>query len=86
MAVKTKVGEIFLSLVDMFKGSPQGKYLNRHTIKISYSTMQNLKSHITSSNLKKLNSNQSITPIQNCRCEFEKEPINTVSCEQQMYD
>ena len=46
MAVKNNIGKEFLSLIDMFKNSPQGKYINRHTVKLSYSTMPNLKSHI----------------------------------------
>ena len=80
MAVKTKIGKEFLSLVDMFKGTPQGKYINRHTIKLSYSTMKNLKSHISSTNLKKLNSNQKKESVQVCKCEKDKEikqcPVN----------
>ena len=68
MAVKNKIGKEFLTIVDMFKGSPQGKVINRHTIKLSYSTMRNVKSHITSSNLKKLNSSQNVTPVSECKC------------------
>ena len=38
-AVRNNIGKDFLSLVDLFKNSPQAKYLNRHTIKLSYSTV-----------------------------------------------
>jgi hypothetical protein len=43
IAVKTNIGKQFSTLVDKFKNTPQGKYINRHVIKLSYSTMQNLK-------------------------------------------
>ena len=82
MAVKNNIGREFLSLVDMFKNSPQGKYINRHTIKLSYSTMPNLKSQITSSNRKKINGNQSKNPNpeQKCKCDKDKNikmcPVN----------
>ena len=69
MAVKTKVGKEFLSLVDMFKNTPQSKYINRHCVKLSYSTMRNLKSHINASNRKKLNLKEHSTSEQQCNCE-----------------
>ena len=50
-AVRSNVGKDFLSLVDLFKNTPQGKYINRHIVKLSYSTMRNLKSHVAASNL-----------------------------------
>ena len=73
MGVKNNIGKEFLSLIDMFKNSPQGKYINRHTVKLSYSTMPNLKSHIMSSNRKKLNQNQTTIPEQTCKCDEDKE-------------
>ena len=78
MAVKTNVGKEFLCLVDMFKNTPQAKYLNRHTVKISYSTMRNLKSHIAASNIKKLRPKQHINPEKECNCENQKRvcPVN----------
>ena len=75
MAVKNKIGKDFLSLVDLFKNSPQGKYLNRHTIKLSYSTMRNLKSHISASNMKKLHNKQAETPVTSCKCESDKDIV-----------
>ena len=68
MAVKTNVGKEFLSLIDMFKNSPQGKFINRHTVKLSYSTMRNLKSHISASNLRKLRPKQSNSTEEVCNC------------------
>ena len=68
MAVKTNIGKEFLSLVDMFKNSPQGKFINRHTVKLSYSTMRNLQSHISTSNLKKLRPKQNDTSQHECNC------------------
>ena len=68
MEVKTNIGKEFLSLVDMFKNFPQAKYINRHIVKLSYSTMRNLKSHIAASNFKKLRPKQSSSPEQDCNC------------------
>ena len=78
MAVRSKIGKEFLSLVGMFKNSPQGKFINRHTIKLSYRTMRNIKSHIAASNLKKLNQNLVKKPESECKCENEKRqcPVN----------
>ena len=79
-AVRNNIGKEFLSLVDLFKNSPQAKYLNRHTIKLSYSTVRNLGSHIAASNRKKLNSNPAKIPELKCKCENDKEivqcPVN----------
>ena len=65
-------------IVDMFKNTPQAKYLNRHTVKISYSTMRNLKSHIAASNIKKLRPKQQINWEKECNCENQKRvcPVN----------
>ena len=75
MAVKNNISKDFLSLVDLFKNSPQGKYLNRHTIRLSYSTMRNLKSHISASNMKKLHNKQAETPVTSCKCESDKDIV-----------
>ena len=50
MAVKSNIGKEFLSLVDTFKNTPQGKFINRHTIKLSYSPTRNLNSQIARDN------------------------------------
>ena len=71
MGVKNNIGKEFLMLVDMFKNTPQGKYINRHTVKLSYSTMRNLKSHLSSSNMKKINPNQTST-LEPCKCDDDK--------------
>ena len=75
MAVRNKIGKEFLSLVDAFKNSLQAKYLNKHTIKLSYSTMRNLGSHIAVSNRKKLNSNPAKIEEPKCKCETDREII-----------
>ena len=75
MAVKINVGKEFLSLLDMFKGTPQGKQINRHKIKLSYSTMKNLSSHITASNLKRLKPKTASKPLQDCNC-----PNENIEC------
>ena len=54
----------------MFKYTPQGKYINRHTVKLSYSTMRNIRSHITASNNKKLKSSQAEI-VEQCKCDKE---------------
>ena len=53
-SLKTPVGKIFLSLLEKHfpKGSPLYRFYNKQTIKISYSTVRNLKAHITSHNRK----------------------------------
>ena len=54
--VKTKIGQLFLQLVDKCfpKDGPLGKILNRSTIKISYRTTPNMKQIISSHNKKVL--------------------------------
>ena len=56
----------------MFRNTPQGKYINRHNIKLSYSTTRNIKSHISASNSKKFRSSQ-VEP--NEQCKFAKKNI-----------
>lgn len=72
MALKRNVGKEFLSLLDMFKGAPQGKYINSHKVKLSCSTMRNFKSHITSSNQRKLKPKVVDSSDQNCKCNIKK--------------
>ena len=78
MGVKANVGKEFLSLVDMFKNTPQSKFVNPHTVKLSYLTMRNLKSHINASNMKKLRPKQDVTSEQHCSCENQNRvcPVN----------
>ena len=78
MALKANIGKEFLSLIDMFKNTPQGKFINRHEIKLSYSTMRNLKSHINSSNLKKLNSNKPELVNDPCHCTVKMKICNVL--------
>ena len=65
MAVKTKVGKEFLSLVDMFKNTPQSKYTNRHCVKL----ITNLRSHINASNKKNLKPKEHDVSEQQCKYE-----------------
>ena len=78
VAVKSNIGKEFLSLIDTFKNSLQGKYINRHSIKLSYSTMKNLGSHIAASNLKKVKQNPVKTTENTCKCENQQMqcPVN----------
>ena len=50
---KLNIGAVFLSLVDRYLATlpTLGKYLNRNTIKISYSTTRNIKAHIDKHNM-----------------------------------
>ena len=81
MALKTNIGKEFLLLIDMFKNTPQGKYINRHTVKLSYSTMRNIRSHITASNNKKLKSSQAeIVEQYKCNKENIQCPVNKQQC------
>ena len=78
-AVRNNIWRDFLSLIDSFKNTPQGKYINHHTVKLSYSTTKNLKSHIASSNLKKLNIKED-SNLEECKCAADKKigqcPVN----------
>lgn len=55
--VKTNVGKLFLKLLDdhIPKSNILHKYFNRNTVKISYSTMSNVKDHISKNNAKVYN-------------------------------
>ena len=71
--VKTNLGKKFLSIVDKCfpKNHPLNKIFNRHTLKLSYSCMPNMKT-IIASHSKQILSNASTTPNQtpdsfNCR-------------------
>ena len=65
--VKTNIGQKFLGLVDKHfpRGSKLHKKFNRNTIKISYSSMRNVASIISSHNKKILSPN---TPSRTCNC------------------
>ena len=75
LQVKTNIGRTFLQLLD--KNFPPHhrlhKILNRNTVKISYSTMPNIASHIASHNRKVLKESkeQGVTPQnqRTCNCE-----------------
>ena len=75
--IKGNVGSTFLSLVDKHfpKESPLHKFFNRTTIKISYSTVKNIRAIINSHNRRVLNP----PPAQNIRCNCRKKqecPLN----------
>ena len=71
-SVKTNVGKKFLALIDKhFGDSPLKKFINRSTVKISYSTMPNIASIISKHNKKMLNKQPEPTEgaeIRTCNC------------------
>ena len=81
LQVKTNIGRTFLQLLD--KNFPPHhrlhKILNRSTVKISYSTMPNMASHIASHNKKILQNSreQDVRERRTCNCEQpENCPLN----------
>ena len=83
-AVKTKIGKKFLEIVDKhFKDKRKDglhKIFNRHTLKLSYSCTQNVKSIIKSHNKKVLNEHNSQSQPDNtktCNCRKKNDcPLN----------
>lgn len=67
--LKTDLGRKFLNLIDRHfpKNSPLSKLLNRHTVKLSYSCMPNMRSIILKHNNKLLKEIQPPTPA-GCNC------------------
>ena len=67
-SVKTNVGQEFLKLVEKCfpQGHPLAKIFNRKTIKVSYSTTNNMQKIIASRNAKILRTQEN--PTQNCNC------------------
>ena len=77
--VKTNIGSSFLKLVDKHfpKGSKLHKHFNRSTIKVSYSTMQNMQKQINRHNAKVLTSGMDNTNTRTCNCMTGREcPLN----------
>jgi len=68
--VKTNLGKKFISTVDKCfpKNHPLNKIFNRHTLKLSYSCMPNIKTTIASHNKKVLSDNKESTTQQNKEC------------------
>ena len=68
-AVKTNIAKEFLKLIDKHfpAGSELHKYYNRNTIKISYSTMPNMQSIISTHNKRILGDSKKPT-IEGCNC------------------
>ena len=67
--IQTDIGRKFLKLIDYhFKGTPLQKHINRNTVKISYSTCPNMKSHISKHNAKILKEEVKEND-KRCRCE-----------------
>ena len=86
--IKTNLGRKFLNIVDRCfpKNHPLHKIFNRHTLKLSYSCMPNMKSIIASHNKKLLSDYNSTPPQQpdkecNCRnkheCPLERKCLQT---------
>ena len=69
-SVKTKVGKLFLELLDHHfpKNDILHKYFNRNTIKVSYCTLSNVKDHIAKYNAKVLNSKKEAADERKCNC------------------
>ena len=65
---KLNIGDVFLSLVDKFITTlpTLGKFLNRNTIKISYSTTRNMKAYIDKHNMAILGSKTNSNDGCNC--------------------
>ena len=68
-AVETKVGTLFLKLLDKHfpKHHRLHKFINRHNTKMSYCTTKNIKAHIAAHNKKVLNPKVVATKSCNCR-------------------
>ena len=70
--VKTKVGKCFLTLIDKHfpKSNPLHKILNRNTLKLSYSCMNNVKAIISNHNKAVISrsSNLPVQTINTCNC------------------
>ena len=68
--VKTNLGRKFLHIVDKCfqKNHPLHKIFNRHTLKLSYSCMPNMKSIISSHNKHVLSNADAPTPPDTCNC------------------
>ena len=85
--VKTNVGKKFLSLIDKhFANTPLEKYINRSTIKISYSTMPNIASIISSHNKKILNTELNLeegAENRTCNCRYKNTCPQAENCLQE---
>ena len=83
LQVKTNFGKEFLKILDnnFPKQHHLYKYLNRRTIKISYSCTKNMENIITNHNKKIINKEQDNT--RNCNCRNKSTcPLNGKCCEQ----
>ena len=70
--IKTDVARQFLKLIDKhFKNTPLQKHINRNTVKVSYSTCSNMKTHISKHNAKILRKEDE-TNDKECRCENQR--------------
>jgi len=69
--VQTNIGKKFINIIDTCfpKSHPLHKIFNKHTLKLSYSCMPNIKQHIDSHNKRILkNTNQENTTNKTCNC------------------
>ena len=76
--VDTDIGKKFLQLVDKYfpKDGKYRKALNRHTLKLSYSCMNNLGKEISSHNNKILNDKKESKSIPGCNCRSIECPLD----------
>ena len=68
--VQTNIGRKFINIIDTCFPPTHSlhKVFNRHTLKLSYSCMPNMKQHIDSHNRRLLSSQQSTTTNRTCNC------------------
>jgi hypothetical protein len=68
--VETNVGKHFLELIDRHfpKSNPLNKIFNRHTLKLSYSCMNNIDAMISSHNKSQLIETKTTNATKNCNC------------------
>ena len=83
-AVKTNVGKKFLRIIDtsFSNDNPLKKLFNRSTVKVSYKTMPNMSSIVSSHNTRLLNSDSTQQQEEGCNCKDGPDtcPLNPAEC------
>ena len=82
ISVATNIGQLFLKLVDKHfpKGSELYQFYNRYTLKVSYSTMNNIKDEINKHNAKMNRRNVNTKNDKACNCKPKKDFIGPINC------
>ena len=80
--VKTNIGKEFLKLLDkcFHKDHIFKKTFNRHTVKLSYSTMPNIKKRIDKHNAKVMNKKSNNKDEKKCNCKIPKKNTENKEC------